>query len=152
MTTETAALPKPFIPTTEGCYVDPNALFLSVDGTAVELLEWAPASAFSDRATFTEARAAAAQCALALGGWKVPSPKEWVGSGIDYTKEDPASNLPDAESDWFWTDQVDPSSPADGAFFVYLRDGHVLWDNQLSRGRVRFCRRVRASQYLILGS
>ncbi len=38
------------------------------------------------------------------------------------------------------------SSPADNAIYVNLHNGNVNWNNQNNRGRVRFCRRVRASE------
>ncbi len=38
------------------------------------------------------------------------------------------------------------SSPSDDAIYVNLHNGNVNWNNQNNRGRVRACRRVRASE------
>ncbi len=47
----------------------------------------------------------------------------------------------------YWTRRPLASSPADLAVYVNLHSGNVSWYYQSSRGRVRFCRRVRASQF-----
>lgn len=139
-----------FIPTTEGCFVDPTAVLLSADGKSLVVPEWAPDSACADRVNFDEAQAAAAACTLAGGGWKVASPKVWMASGISHDREEPASDLPDAQADWYWTDQPDPSSPG-LAILVDLLSGGVDWLNRNYRGRARFVRLVPASQFLTLG-
>ena len=139
-----------FIPTTEGCFVDTGAVFRSADGQRIEFLEYLPASAYTAKGTFDEHQAAAAACTIAGGGWHVASPQELVASAVNYAKEDPASDLPDADSNWYWTNQVDPSSPG-SALYVDLRLGHVSWRYRLNRGRARFVRLVPASQFLTLG-
>ncbi|TAM23393.1 MAG: DUF1566 domain-containing protein [Nevskiaceae bacterium] len=135
-----------FIPTTDGCFVDPAAVFLAPDGKSLLVPEWAPDSACPERVTFDEAQECATACTLAGGGWSVASPKVWMASGINHEKEDPASDLPDAQPDWYWTSQPDPSSSGD-AVYVLLRLGRVDWGNRNGRGRARFVRLVPASQF-----
>ena len=139
-----AILASRFIATESGGFIDAGVLYLSADGKTVELLEW---SKDLGEADFEEAQTLAAQ----LGPeWLVASPHEWTGL-FNYSKYGPATDAPGIGIDWHWTRERDASSPSGYAFYVLPRYGHVYWNYQLNRGRVRAVRRVRASQYLTLG-
>src|SRR3546814_12040372 len=90
----------------------------SSDVCSSDLLEW---SKDLGRANFIDAQAV---CAGAGEGYRAPSPHEFVGI-VNYDKEMPATDAPGIESDWYWTNQVDPSSPSDGAIYVFLHSGNV---------------------------
>ena len=131
-----------FIPTESGGFIDTGAIYAGADG-AVEVLEW---SKDLGRATFSNAQKI---CAELGDGFRAPSPHELVGI-VNYDKYSPATDAPGIDSDWYWTNQVDASSPHH-AFCVGLRSGCVYWSYQDYGGRVRAVRRVRASQHLTLG-
>jgi hypothetical protein len=146
MSEETHAAPVGrFIPTEGGGFIDTARLYISDDGSTVELLEWSHELA-ANGAQFDKAQDLAAE----LGSdWKVASPHELTGI-VNYDKEYPATDAPGIESAWYWTRQKDASSSG-LAFDVYLSYGSVGWNYRSLSGRVRAVRRVRASQYLTLG-
>ncbi len=137
-----------YIATADGCHVGTAAIYLGKTG-AVELLEWAPDDLVPQSVTFAEAQELAAKSDFSGGGWQVASPHEWTGE-FNYEKEDPASDLPGLKPEIYWTRQKDPSSSV-VAFAVLASLGNVNWNLRDNRFRVRFSRRVAASQFLALG-
>src|SRR3546814_4776211 len=95
--------PQRLLQTESVGFVDIGVIYLGADG-AVEVLEW---SKDLCRSNFIDAQAV---CAGAGEGYRAPSPHEFVGTA-NYDKEMPATDAPGIESDWYWTNQVDPSSP-----------------------------------------
>jgi hypothetical protein len=100
------------------------------------------------RLTFAEAQKACAD--LRVGGfndWRAPTLKELFAMA-DHTRFKPAVNpaeYPDIVSDWYWTSDVDPSSPSGFAFGVIFGLGTAYISNQNDRGRVLAVRSVGAA-------
>jgi hypothetical protein len=100
------------------------------------------------RFTFAEAQKAPAE--LRTGGftdWRAPTLKELFAM-TDQTRYKPAVNTdeyPDIASDWYWSSDVDPSSPSVCAFVVFFGDGAPGLDDQGDRGRALAVRSVVAA-------
>lgn len=100
------------------------------------------------RFTFAEAQKACAE--LRVGGftdWRAPTLKELFAM-TDQTRFKPAVNpdeYPDIASDWYWSSDVDPSSPSDSAFYVHFYNGAATLGLQYYQGRVLAVRSVVAA-------
>lgn len=88
-------------------------------------LEWSETA--PNKMTWKEAM----EYAKSLGeGWRLPTIKEWQAV-IDYSKYNPATDLPDTKSAYYWS-STEYASGTDYAWYVYAVDGFVGNYNEYS--------------------
>jgi Protein of unknown function (DUF1566) len=123
---------------------NPQTYDTSIEGVAVDGvtgLMW-QRSAFTDGATFEEAKRECDQLTLAgFAGWRLPSRIELL-SIVDLSRTQPSINLAafrKTPSDWFWTSSVASDNPA-AAWYVYFYFGYPKTDDKTNRFAVRCVR------------
>jgi formylglycine-generating enzyme required for sulfatase activity len=94
-----------------------------VKTTTFNGLEWSETS--PNKMTWQEAQ----DYAKSLGdGWRLPTIKEWQAV-IDYSKCNPATDLPNTQSDGYWSSTTYADIEGN-AWIVYMDDGYVYDDDK----------------------
>ena len=68
-------------------------------------------------------------------GWRLPTIAE-LFSVVDNTRSDPSTELPETQSDGYWSSTTYQLNPT-YAWYVYFFDGYVFASNETNLGYVR---------------
>ena len=68
-------------------------------------------------------------------GWRLPTIAELFGV-VDYTRSDPSTELPETQSDGYWSSTTYQLNPT-YAWFVYFYNGYVYYSTKSSNYYVR---------------